>query len=40
MDLVLCLEDDIRRTQANKEAVAAVFLDVEKAYDMMFFCPR
>ena len=35
MDPVLCLEDDIRKSQVNKEAVAAVFFDVEKAYDML-----
>ena len=36
MDPVLCLEDDIRKFQMNKEVVAAVFFDVEKAYDMLW----
>ena len=36
MDPVLCLEDDIRKSQVNKEVVAAVFFDVEKAYDMLW----
>lgn len=36
MDSVLCLEDDVRKAQVNKETVAAVFFDVEKAYDMMW----
>jgi len=34
MDPVLCLEDEIRKAQVNKET--AVFFDVEKAYDMMW----
>ncbi len=36
MDPVLCLEDEIRKSQVNRESVVAVFLDVEKAYDMMW----
>ena len=36
MDPVLWLEDEIRKSQVNKEAVAAVFFDVEKAYDMLW----
>ena len=36
MDPVLCLEDDIRKAQVNKETVAAVFFAVEKAYDMLW----
>lgn len=36
MDPVLCLEDDIRKAQVNKETVAAVFFDVEKVYDMLW----
>ena len=33
-DSVICLEDEIREAQVKKETVVAVFLDVEKAYDM------
>lgn len=36
MDPVFCLEDEIRKSQVNRETVVAVFLDVEKAYDMMW----
>uniref|UniRef100_A0A3Q2PCB4 Reverse transcriptase domain-containing protein n=1 Tax=Fundulus heteroclitus TaxID=8078 RepID=A0A3Q2PCB4_FUNHE len=36
IDPVLCLEDDIRKAQINKETVVAVFFDVEKAYDMLW----
>lgn len=36
MDPVICLETDVRKAQANKETVIAVFLDVEKAYDMVW----
>ncbi|XP_063075987.1 RNA-directed DNA polymerase from mobile element jockey [Engraulis encrasicolus] len=36
MDPVLCLEDSIRKAQANKEQVNAVFFDIEKAYDMLW----
>lgn len=35
MDPFLCLEDEIRKAQIYKEVVVAVFLDVEKAYDML-----
>ena len=31
MDPVLCLEDEVRRAQVNKESVVAAFFDVEKA---------
>lgn len=36
MDSVIRLENEIRKAQANKEAIIAVFLDIEKAYDMMW----
>lgn len=36
MDPVLCLEDDIRKAQVNKEVVVAVFFDLKKAYDMLW----
>ncbi len=36
MDAVLFLEDDIRKAQINKEVVVGVFLDIEKAYDMLW----
>uniref|UniRef100_A0A3B3YS32 Reverse transcriptase domain-containing protein n=1 Tax=Poecilia mexicana TaxID=48701 RepID=A0A3B3YS32_9TELE len=36
MDPILCLEDDIRKAQINKETVVAVFFDAEKAYDMLW----
>lgn len=36
MDPLVVLEDEIRRAQANREAVVAVFFDIEKAYDMMW----
>lgn len=36
MDPVVCLENEIRKAQANKEQVNAVFFDVEKAYDMLW----
>lgn len=32
--ILLCLEDDIKKAQNNKEIVVAMFVDVEKAYDM------
>ena len=35
-DSIICLEDEIRKAQVNKEAVVAIFLDVEKAYDMLW----
>lgn len=34
MDPLLCLEDDIKKAQNNKEIVVAMFVDVEKAYDI------
>lgn len=34
MDSVLRLETEIRKAQANKESVVAVFFYIEKAYDM------
>ncbi len=36
IDPTVCLENEIRKAQINKESVIAVFLDVEKAYDMMW----
>jgi len=36
MDPVLCLEADIRKAQINKEVLVGVFIDVEKAYDMLW----
>lgn len=36
MDPAVRLEHEIRRAQVNRESVVAVFLDVEKAYDMMW----
>ena len=36
MDAVLSLDMDIKKAIANKEAVVAVFLDIEKAYDMLW----
>lgn len=36
LDSVLRLENEIRKAQANKESVVAVFFDIEKAYDMMW----
>lgn len=36
MDAVLCLEDNIRKAQVNKETAVAVFFDIEKAYDMLW----
>lgn len=33
---VIRLENEIRKAQANKEVVIAVFFDIEKAYDMMW----
>lgn len=36
MDPVLCLAEEIRKAQVNKETVAAVFFGVEKAYDMLW----
>lgn len=37
MDSVVRLETEIRRAQANKETVVAVFFDIEKA---MIWCGR
>uniref|UniRef100_A0A3B3CGC5 Reverse transcriptase domain-containing protein n=1 Tax=Oryzias melastigma TaxID=30732 RepID=A0A3B3CGC5_ORYME len=36
LDPVLCLENEISKARVNKEMVAAVFMDIEKAYDMMW----
>jgi len=36
VDALICLEDEIRKAQIKKETVVAVFLDVEKAYDMLW----
>lgn len=36
MDPIPCLENDVRKAQMNREAVVAVFFDVEKAYDRMW----
>ncbi len=36
MDAVIRLENEIRKAQENKETKIAVFLDIEKAYDMMW----
>lgn len=36
MDAVVRLEDEIRKAQANKESVVAIFFDIEKAYDVMW----
>lgn len=36
MDPILRLEDDIKKAQVNRESVIAVFLDIEKAYDMLW----
>ncbi len=36
IDPVVCLEDDVRRAQVNKETVAAMFFNVKKAYDMLW----
>lgn len=35
LDAVVCLENEIRKAQVNKEVVKGVFLDIEKAYDMV-----
>lgn len=34
MDQVLCLKDEIRKAQINKDVVVAGFFDIENAYDM------
>ncbi len=36
MDSVVCLETEIKKAQIKKESVLAIFLDVEKAYDMVW----
>lgn len=36
MDPILRLEDDIKKAHVNRESVIAVFLDIEKAYDMLW----
>lgn len=36
MDSVLCLKSVIRKAQSNKENVIAVFIDIEKAYDILW----
>lgn len=36
MNPIINLESDIRKAQTNKEIVAAVFFDVEKAHDMLW----
>lgn len=36
MDPIISLETEIRKAQVNKEVVAAVFIDIEKAYDMVW----
>ncbi len=36
MDSVLCLKSVIKKAQSNKENVIAVFIDIEKAYDMLW----
>ncbi len=36
MDPIICLETGVKKAQVNKELVMAVFVDVEKAYDMIW----
>jgi len=36
IDPAICLENEIRKAQVNKERVLSVFFDVEKAYDMLW----
>ncbi len=36
MDSIVSLEDEIRKAFVNKESVIAVFLYIEKAYDMLW----
>lgn len=38
MDSILCIESEIRKAQINKEVIIGVFVDVEKAYDMLWIC--
>lgn len=34
LDPLICLETDVRKAQANKEGVLAVFFDIEKAQEV------
>lgn len=36
MDSVISLDSDVKRSMVNKEGVVAVFLEIEKAYDMLW----
>ena len=36
MDSVISLDSDVKKAMVNKEGVVAVFLDIEKAYDMLW----
>lgn len=36
MDNVVALDYEVRKALANKEGLIAVFLDIEKAYDMLW----
>jgi hypothetical protein len=36
MDPIVCLQHEVLTAKVNKESVLAVFLDIEKAYDMMW----
>lgn len=36
MDAVISLDVDVKKAMVNKDAVVAVFLDIEKAYDMLW----
>lgn len=36
IDPVICLRHEIRKAHRNKKTLAALFLDVEKAYDMFW----
>ena len=36
MDSVISLDSDVKKAMVNKEGVAAVFLDIEKACDMLW----
>ena len=35
-DQIVLLETDIRKAQAQKQTLAAIFLDLEKAFDLMW----
>lgn len=35
-DPAVCLQEEVRKVQVNKEIVYAVFFDLEKAYDRMW----